>query len=293
MPLMSRASSLPWAWCVLAASVAWAHVGFAGAESTQQCLDAYDSAQRMKRAGHLLEAQEKLVYCASSECPELMHRDCEAWLAEVEASIATVVFQVKDPSGATSMPAQVAIDAGEPLSLDGRALSLDPGKHQVTFSARGMQSLSRVYVFAEGDKLRHETVVLQPVARPAAPAMTARHDEGNGQRERPGFALTLPMVLAGTVALAGAAGFAYFGLTARAEDRDLGRCAPECTRDRVTDVKRDYLLANLSLGVGATGLGVCAVLVALAAARPTASPRTSIGLAPQPPAHWLAVSGRF
>jgi hypothetical protein len=248
----------------------------------------------MKRAGHLLEAQEKLVYCASSECPELMHRDCEAWLAEVEASIATVVFQVKDPSGATSMPAQVALDGGQPVSLDGRALSLDPGKHQVTFSARGMRTLSKVYVFAEGDKLRHETVVLQPAARPGAPAVTTRHDERDGQRERPaGFAMTLPMVLAGTVALAGAAGFAYFGLTARAEDRALGRCAPECTRDRVTDVKRDYLLANLSLGVGATGLGVCAVLVALEAARPTASTMTSIGLAPQPSAQWLAVSGRF
>lgn len=52
----------------------------------------------------------------------------------------------------------------------------------------------------------------------------------------------------------GAASFTYFGLKARAADRALESCAPSCDANEVHDIRRDYLLANLSLGVGALGL---------------------------------------
>ena len=49
---------------------------------------------------------------------------------------------------------------------------------------------------------------------------------------------------------------------AKPEDKKLSDCSPNCSSSRVQRIERDYLFANVSLGVGALGLlGAAAWLV--------------------------------
>ena len=61
------------------------------------------------------------------------------------------------------------------------------------------------------------------------------------------------VLAAGLVGGLGAVGFAYFGLSARSADVGLDACSPNCEPAKVDAIKRDYVLANVSLGVGLAG----------------------------------------
>jgi hypothetical protein len=55
--------------------------------------------------------------------------------------------------------------------------------------------------------------------------------------------------------------WAYFGLSGRARESDLSSsCAPHCSSDDVDGLKRKYLIADVSLGVGLVALAIGTVL---------------------------------
>jgi hypothetical protein len=58
----------------------------------------------------------------------------------------------------------------------------------------------------------------------------------------------------GALSLVGGAGFVYFGVTAKHGESDLERCTPNCSQARVDDIKQDYLVSNVSLGISLVGL---------------------------------------
>jgi hypothetical protein len=78
----------------------------------------------------------------------------------------------------------------------------------------------------------------------------------------------LPALIGVGVGVVGTAGFIGFGLTARAGDRALDACTPDCSREQVDDVRRDYFLSNLSLGVAAAGFLGAGVSLLLSPATP-------------------------
>ncbi|MGE5783781.1 MAG: hypothetical protein ACM3ZE_04290, partial [Myxococcales bacterium] len=273
----------------------------------QRCAGAYDEAQVAMRQGKLLDAKRQLIYCSSSECPEIMHGDCQHWLSEVEASMPTVVFRVESSSGPAPDAGSVSVDGAEPVPIEGRALSIDPGKHDLTFSAPGYRVSTKALVFAEGEKLRREVVVLDPLplerrdkkGRQASPPKKEPGSLGSksvppdiGQPDS-GSSLTLPIVIAATAALAGGVGVTYFGLKARSEDHDLDTCTPNCSRDRVDRIKQEYLLANASIGVAAAGFAVTTLLLFLElnSEKPSQSAQLRVGA--QPSGLTLSVGGRF
>lgn len=245
------------------------------------------------REGKLLEAQKDLIYCSSSKCPTVMHRDCERWLSDVDASIPTVVFQLETSSGPTPITATVLVDGGDSTSINGRAMSVNPGRHDVTFSAPGLRTTSKIFVFSEGEKLRHEVVVLDPI-----PAVTRGRDDIQPKptappEQRSRVRLTLPIVLASTAAVFGGVGTAYFGLTARAGDHDLSACAPNCSRDSVDRVKRNYLLTNASLGLAAVGLATTAILLVLEIRAANTPLAAHLGLQVDPTSVGLKLNANF
>jgi hypothetical protein len=61
-------------------------------------------------------------------------------------------------------------------------------------------------------------------------------------------------IAAGAIAALGGVGLAYFGSSARSGEDALDRCTPDCGRGTIDGVKQDYLLANVSLGVGVAAL---------------------------------------
>ncbi len=279
---------------VLCSSLAWASVGTAQDEAKQRCLDAYEAGQRLQRESKLIEAKENLVFCGSSECPAVMHADCQHWLAQVQASTPTVVFGIETASGAAATSSNVTIDDGDPIPLDGRAIEVNPGRHRVTFSADGLEPQSKGFVFAEGEKLRREVVVLSPPLLPGVNGVPAETPAPPVEwAPAPGFTVTAPMIIAASAAVVGGVGFAYFGSTARANDSSLDDCSPNCSQARVDGVKRDYLFANLSLGLGAAGLVSGAVLVGLEYRASRAPRAASVQLSLLPSARGLSLTGSF
>lgn len=262
--------------CALISCLTLPSAAFGQSGSKQRCAAAYDDAQVVMRQGRLLEAKRELIFCSSSECPEVMHGDCQHWLSEVEASIPTVVFRMESASGPAPDSSKVSIDGAEPVTLEGRALSVDPGKHDLVFSAPGFRDTTKVLEFAEGEKLRHEVVVLEPLL-PNAQQKLGRQEEPARKTDQPlmpesappvapepkGSNLAIPIVLAATAAVAGGVGTTYFGLKARSEDHDLDNCTPNCSRERVDRIKREYMLANASIGLAAAGLAATSVLLFL------------------------------
>jgi hypothetical protein len=219
-------------------------------EVSTQCLDAYASGQRDRRLGEFGRARAAFRFCGGRTCPAALHADCSLWLDELEAATPTAVFQIKSVSGEDLHGASVRVDGGSPEVLDGRALAVDPGEHVVLFEAPGYQPLEQRITFNEGEKLmmRFASLEALPVGTP---------------QERPAAAPAPDTAAAGPtlvptwiglgVGVLGGAGFVYFGMKARAADRDLGSCAPNCSVARTSAVERDYLLANVSLGVGVAG----------------------------------------
>lgn len=105
----------------------------------------------------------------------------------------------------------------------------------------------------------------QPQPRPAAAlAATPRAPTPKRETSAPIGALVgrrrTAVVAAGVVGGLGAVGFAYFGLSARSADAALDACTPNCEPSDVDAIRRDYLLANVSLGVGLAGVVTASVL---------------------------------
>jgi hypothetical protein len=233
----------------------------APAEQSEQCLSAYAAGQRARNAGKLLEARASFSLCGSSECPEALHPDCGRWLDEVDASLPTVVFRVVTPQGAELDGVSFSIDGAAPQVLDGRSVAIDPGEHALIFRRSGYQEREQRFTFTEGEKLSRRSVTLEPLgSASSAETSSVRIDASPVAPRRVSL---VPTWIGIGVGVAGAAGFAYFGSTGRKADRELDDCSPNCSDARVSRVKRDYLFANVSLGVGAAGLVTAAVWLLL------------------------------
>jgi hypothetical protein len=228
-------------------------------QNVQRCSGAYDSAQVEMRAGKLISAKQKLVFCLSSECPDIMHSDCQEWLNNVENSLSTVVIRVESMSAQPVINAIVTVDGGPPVQVNGRAMQFDPGQHELRFSAPEFKSKIVVMLFAEGEKLRQERILLDP-ARPETELRRAEKSNTVSPLDTTSTRInwTVPIVVGASVTTLGALGAIYFGEKARSADRALDDCTPNCDRDRIDRIKREYLFANTSLGVMFVGAAATA-----------------------------------
>jgi hypothetical protein len=226
-------------------------------EGPAQCLQAYEDGQMLRRQGDLLSAAQKLLACGGPACPVRMQRDCQRWWDEVQRSLPTVVFRVRGADNASLSGASIAIDGAAPQPLDGRALQMNPGQHRVVFEHPGYVPLHTPVFITEGEKLEPHDVTLtasSDAGRPRLSALTAGapavplDPEPRARRSWTG------PIAAGGVAALGGVGLAYFGSSAKSGEQALDRCTPDCSRGSVDDVKRDYLMANLSLGIGVAAL---------------------------------------
>ena len=92
----------------------------------------------------------------------------------------------------------------------------------------------------------------------ATPSVASTEAVGGVQRSRD--QRRTAVIAAGLVGGLGAVGFAYFGISARSADLGLDACSPHCEPGKVDAIKRDYVLANVSLGVGLVGALTASVL---------------------------------
>lgn len=257
MPLTNRATLVSIALAI--AFIAAPGAAFAAdAVSKEACVNAYESAQRLRQAGQLRAAKAQLAICANEACASFMRDDCTKWDGEIDEAMPTIVVAAKDQNGHDTTQVRVIVDDVVVTDqLDGRPIPVDPGQHRIRYESGG-RAVDDTIVVRQGEKNRQVTASFAPVETPP-PTAPATHRK-------------IPVVtwILGGVAVAGVASFATFAILGKAKEG----CAPFCSRSNVDTLRRDYLIADISLGVGLVA-GAAAVYFAL-----TAKPQVDVSTQP-------------
>jgi hypothetical protein len=228
------------------------------AEASEACVSAYENAQVLRLRGRYVAARQQLLTCVQSSCPELLQNDCVNWLAEVDASLPTVVFSVVDAHGNDIAGARVYA-GGAPLEgwVRGRALALDPGSYELRFEAPGYRAEQQTLTVNEAEKNRMVRARLTPIGdeaaveddqqEHAAPAVTSGPAEPSEAGES---GIPLATYVLGGASIAGLGAFTYFAVSGKSEYDELERsCGRSCPESRTEAGRRAYILADVALGV--------------------------------------------
>ena len=213
------------------------------------CIEANERGNKLRWESKLLAAKDEYLRCSEQTCPDVVREECTELARKVEADIPTLVFAVTDAEGHDAPDVTVSIDGSAVGPVGASAVPLDPGTHRLRFhGSRGAaQQLS--VVARLGEKNRLVRVQLQ---RAEAPGST-RTQVVSASPERP---VPVATWVLGGVGLAALGSFGLFGVLGKVEQG----CAPNCTADEVGTMRRDYAIADVSLGVGLLSLGAAAVL---------------------------------
>lgn len=273
------------------------------------CASAYEDGQMRRQAGQPREARESLLQCARSSCGSLQ-RKCASLAQQLRSAIAWVAPVVTDAEGTPLVDVRVTMD-GQPLAsrLDGRELPVDPGVHDVSATARvgpwpGREvSATRKVMIVQGQ--RGPLTISLPASDagptepptpasaseepspPPAPATSATSSSGAASltsapiEPSPAVATrrgpsAWPFVIggAGLLGLGAGALLTYWG---KSDNDALAACSPSCAPSSVDHIRRLYLAADASFGVGGVALGVAALLFATShPSSPEATPATAV-----------------
>lgn len=153
-----------------------ASISSADEPTKQDCIAANESAQALRQAGKLRDAQSKLSVCIASSCPGPVRDDCGQRLEDLQRAIPAVVFDIKDAAGRDLLGVQVSIDGNAPAAAGVTAVPLDPGPHTFRFEYAGLL-VDRSLVLREGERDRRVSVVIGnpvPTAATAPPAQESK-----------------------------------------------------------------------------------------------------------------------
>jgi hypothetical protein len=223
----------------------------AHADATHDCVQAANAGQALRDDGKLISARDLFVKCSAEVCPTLVRDSCQRWSSEVEERLPSITLGAKSESGEDLAHVSVSIDgAVVARELDGHAIAVDPGPHQLMFEADGLVPLHQSLIVREGEK-----------ARPVVATLTARRRESvvapkpasTSQRR------IVPLVITGGVAVVGLAAFSVFGLWGKSERDHLeSTCAPTetCAPGDVSAARTKLITADVSLAVSVVGAGL-------------------------------------
>jgi hypothetical protein len=221
------------------------------------CPASYKQGLKQEQAGKLREAQKAFSACSRASCGAAVRRDCILRFGQLGSDIPSVVPVVTDPTGEPVLDVKVTMD-GETLTtkIDGRAVPVDPGLHEFSFSSPVGASSQKI-VILQGQRNRPIAVTLggapraAPVAKgkPAAPAIAEPPPLATPAQAT---ALVEPETSPASSAMAPPAVTAEAASTSERADEPG---SPTFTRQKMTSLA-PYLLA----GVGLAGVGGFAAL---------------------------------
>ena len=210
-------------------------LGAASAHADPTCISAYEQAQTLRKDGRPVAAKAQAAICAREACPALLTKDCNKWLAELEAASPTVILDPRAPGGALRADVRVKVD-GAPLAekIDGKAFPLEPGSHTFVFEAEGAAPAEQTIVLREGEKNKKNTMTL-------APPVVVRGEE------RP---IPLGVWIFGGATVVALATSAVFALDGLGKKSDLDQCKPRCAAADIDSMSSSFTLADVALGAG-------------------------------------------
>jgi hypothetical protein len=244
----------------------------ARADATGECLDAYEAAQRTRQDGKLRASRAELAICAREACPGSIRKDCGRWLDEVEQATPSVIPRATGARGEDLADVTVTIDDEVVATeLTGTAIPVDPGSHRFVFTRPGQDPLVVEHVIAEGEKRRMVSVSFSPAADEGSEAQAGLESGApstSSEAARP--IPTMTWVLGG-VAVGGLAGFGYFALRGSSTRSDLDGCRPFCAQGDIDASRRNYVIADVFLGVAVAALVGAAVVYLTRSSRTSAA----------------------
>jgi hypothetical protein len=234
-------------------------IASAAPADTHTCIKAFDDGQRLRSDGRLRAAREKLLVCSQKECPGVLREDCAGVLREVEGATPSIVLAASDRDGKDLADVEVTL-AGQTIAtrLDGRAVTVDPGRLSLEFKRPPWASVKMEIVVAQGEKNRNVRAVLGPPKE-----MADTRDDGTvapvqpAKRSLVGWAVPIGFAVVGVGSLA-FAGSTRLRIGNEADDL-RSTCAPTCPESETEALRDDLTLANVFLGVGIGSLVLAGV----------------------------------
>jgi hypothetical protein len=132
--------------------------------AVEDCIRASNSSLDLRKEHELIAARAELLVCGAASCPDDVRAECVRRISEVNEAIPTIVFEPVDAAGADLAGVAISMDGAPLARADGAALSIDPGDHTFVFELVGYAPTRSRFVLHEGEKRRHERIVLTPVA---------------------------------------------------------------------------------------------------------------------------------
>lgn len=257
-------------WIALGALVeapAWAQAP----EDVDQCVASFDAVQTLRDEGKLRSARADAGLCADPSCPQAIRDKCVAWIAELDATIPSILVSARDPSGRDTAAVRVLeLDTVLAERLDGRPIELDPGPHALRFELAGALPVEETVVLHVGAKGRLISVVFRAappgggtaVPRPTPTMPAPRGDGGEPTAEAsfsPLFWVGVGMAGAGLVIGAVAGGIAI----GNKSDLDAQCATVGCTSADITSAELPAHVSTFGFALAGAGaaLGAIALVV--------------------------------
>lgn len=222
------------------------------------CLAAHEEALKLRTDKKPHAAHDKFVQCANDHCPVVVRKECVEQLASTEKDAPTVALEAHDESGSDTSDVKVTLDGNAVTSkLTGVAIDVEPGEHVFVFERPDGKKIEQKVLIVEGEKNRKIVASWTPAPVPK------KEEPPPPPREK---SISPIVWVAGGVGVVALGSFAFFALHGKSNEHDLaGSCSPHCVDSDVSPVHRDYLIADVSLGIG---LVAAAVAVWFAVAPP-------------------------
>jgi hypothetical protein len=239
-------------------------VGFAATTATAdpskvECIDAHEQGQRLRKLGQWQKARERFVTCAVDACPGPIQQECGPWLKELDDSLPSVIFSVRDERGRAIAGAQLQVDDSPPMTVPATAFALDPGLHKVRVFAQGYVENTISETLRERERGRILELVLRSEGNQVSKAPTAAPIAPFGPTSS-GSANIPAWTALGATGLALGSFIVFSALGRSLESDRADTCAPLCSRDAVAPIERYYAVADVSLVASVILAGVTAVL---------------------------------
>ncbi len=251
-------------------------------DAKMMCARAYESAQRARKEGSLIEAKKQAITCAQSTCPAVLSSDCVNWTQELESSIPSHVFELLDGHGKPVAESSVSVDGGEFVANSGHSIQLDPGTHRAILRAQDGNEVEVDFVSRAGQR----NVLIQA----SLPTTAVEQKKSSAS-----FPASVPTAswLFGGVGVIGLGAFGVLGALGVSEQNSI-ECSPSplCDRDKGDAAKSLYLAADISLAVGVVALAT-GVTWWLVAPRDTTTTSADLRFDVTPQASRLVLSGQF
>lgn len=258
---------------VLASSQPQAAQSASGPPSKAACVDAYRANQPLRRDGAYRAAIQHLLVCARDPCPAVLQTDCIVWLREAQALVPSILVKARRGTQADLADVRVTMDGVELAArLDGRAINVDVGEHELVFEHRGAPSVTKRLLIIEGEKAR--VVEVEFPVDPATPAASALlRPTGPIDTTISSRPIPWPVYALGGLAVVSLATSAGFGVAGIMRRGDLGECRPHCAPEEVDAAARLFRISDIALAASAVSLvGASVFFLARPTVQVTASP---------------------